>query len=49
MRSDKKVRDGQVRFVLATEPGKWQCVEVAESVIREHLEAWAARSRVERG
>ena len=41
MRADKKVRRGAVRFVLATAPGVWSCQPVADSVIAEHLEAWA--------
>jgi 3-dehydroquinate synthase len=41
MRSDKKSRDGQVRFVLVDEPGQWRCEPVAEDMINEHLTAWA--------
>jgi 3-dehydroquinate synthase len=41
MHSDKKARAGSVRFVLADAPGSWACTVVGESVIREHLDAWA--------
>ncbi len=40
MRSDKKARQGEVRFVLAARPGDWSCDAVPEAVIRQHLEAW---------
>lgn len=40
MRSDKKTRQGEVRFVLAARPGDWSCDAVPEAVIRQHLEAW---------
>jgi len=41
MHSDKKARSGSVRFVLADSPGSWSCAAVEDSVIREHLVAWA--------
>jgi 3-dehydroquinate synthase len=41
MHSDKKARSGSVRFVLADSPGSWSCTAVEDSVIREHLSAWA--------
>jgi 3-dehydroquinate synthase len=41
MHSDKKGRSGSVRFVLADKPGSWGCTAVGDSVIREHLDAWA--------
>ncbi len=40
MRSDKKSRGGQVRFVLPSAPGHWSCVPVQESTIAQHIEAW---------
>jgi 3-dehydroquinate synthase len=40
MRSDKKARNGSIRFVLPTAPGEWRCEAVAESTIVEHLAAW---------
>jgi 3-dehydroquinate synthase len=40
MRSDKKARSGDVRFVLADSPGSWSCTQVADSVLQEHLDAW---------
>jgi 3-dehydroquinate synthase len=45
MYSDKKAKQGAVRFVLPAEPGVWECVAVGESVIGEHLEAWSASKR----
>lgn len=42
MRSDKKVRSGQVRMVLAESPGVWRCEAVADDVVRAHLEQWCA-------
>jgi len=41
MRSDKKARGGNVRFVLADSPGVWSCGTVEDRVISEHLTAWA--------
>jgi 3-dehydroquinate synthase len=40
MRSDKKARSGDVRFVLADSPGSWSCTQVADSILQEHLDAW---------
>ncbi len=40
MRSDKKVRDGRIRFVLAEAAGSWRCEAVDDFVVREHLDAW---------
>lgn len=40
MRSDKKSRTGDVRFVMPSAPGAWECAVVDDEVIREHLEAW---------
>lgn len=42
MRSDKKARAGQVRFVLLDDVGSWQVRPVDEQVILEHLRAWLA-------
>lgn len=39
MRHDKKVRNGQVRFVLSPDVGEWQSTAVADEVLREHIEA----------
>ena len=41
MKRDKKVRDGQVRFVLPRDVGSWELVHVDDDVILEHLSAWA--------
>jgi len=42
LRSDKKVRGGVTRWVLADGPGMWRCQSVEDSTIVEHLQAWAA-------
>lgn len=42
MKSDKKARSGQVRFVVLRQPGQWACEPVADSTIEEHLIAWVA-------
>lgn len=47
MRSDKKSREGQVRFVLASEPGVWECVPVPDEVIEAHVNAWAEKKAKE--
>jgi len=41
MQSDKKARAGDVRLVLADAPGSWRCERVGDSVLQEHLVAWA--------
>lgn len=41
MRSDKKVRAGQVRFVLSRDIGSWEVISVNDETILEHLDAWA--------
>lgn len=41
MQSDKKTRAGKVRFVLAEAPGVWRCEAVTDTMISEHLRAWA--------
>lgn len=40
MKSDKKSRDGVVRFVLLTTPGAWEARAVADEVVVAALEAW---------
>lgn len=45
MHSDKKSQAGEVRFVLPTEVGMWECRAVDETMIREHVTAWAASKR----
>lgn len=42
MRSDKKVRAGEIRFIFATEPGKWVVVPVDDKTITEELNAFLA-------
>lgn len=37
---DKKVRAGQLRFVLVDDIGSWQVVPVDEALVREHVDAW---------
>lgn len=41
LRSDKKVRDGRTRWVLADGPGMWRCQPVDDDTVMEHLQAWA--------
>lgn len=45
MRSDKKAKAGAVRFVLPSAVGVWECCAVEETMIREHVTAWAASRR----
>ena len=40
MKRDKKVRGGQVRFVLPRDVGDWHLVEVDDATILENLSAW---------
>jgi 3-dehydroquinate synthase len=40
MRSDKKARRGELRFVLARAPGTWECRPVDAATVIEHLEKW---------
>jgi len=42
LRADKKVRNGVTRWVLADEPGVWQCMSVEEGTMMEHITAWSA-------
>lgn len=46
MRVDKKARAGAVRMVLATGPGAWRSIAVADTALAAHLEQWA---RIKRG
>ena len=39
---DKKVRSGEVRFVLPKGPGEWESKTVDRERLSAHLEAWAA-------
>jgi len=41
LRSDKKVRNGNTRWVLADGPGMWRCQPVDGDKVMEHLQAWA--------
>ena len=45
MRADKKVRSGAVRFVLLQAPGVWECSAVEDSLVADHLAAWAGSKR----
>jgi len=40
MKSDKKSRDGVVRFVLSTAPGAWTVVPVEDAVVEAALTRW---------
>lgn len=40
MRSDKKVRNGDVRMVLLSALGEWVTTPVSDDVLFEHLRAW---------
>ena len=42
MHGDKKVRAGQVRFVLPRDVGAWELVNVEDATLLEHLGAWSA-------
>ena len=42
MLRDKKVREGNLRFVLVRDIGDWKVVEVENEKVLEHLEFWAA-------
>lgn len=47
MLSDKKNRDGRIRFVLLRTPGDWEVVPVAEEVIMSVLRVWSERLQEE--
>ncbi|MGN0302484.1 MAG: 3-dehydroquinate synthase [Anaerotardibacter sp.] len=40
MLSDKKTKDGQLRFVLPEDVGKWSVETVDNDLVLEHLRAW---------
>lgn len=40
MFSDKKVRNNELRFVLATEPGEWQTIAVDPDLVKIYLILW---------
>jgi 3-dehydroquinate synthase len=40
MRADKKVRSGQVRFVLSTSPGRWESRPVGDAELSVALSEW---------
>ncbi len=49
MRKDKKVRSGEIRWVLPSAAGQWSCVAVDDRIVMEHLRAWAdSKSRESR-
>ncbi len=45
MKSDKKARGGQVRFVLARDFSDWEVRAVDDAILTQHLEAWCAAKR----
>ena len=45
MKSDKKVRNNKVRFVLAKDFSSWETVEVPDETLMQHLEAWCIAKR----
>ena len=45
MKSDKKARGGQLRFVLARDFSDWEVRAVDDAVLMQHLEAWCAAKR----
>ena len=45
MKGDKKVRGGQVRFVLLHDTANWEVVAVPDDTLIAHLEAWCAAKR----
>ena len=47
MKTDKKARSGQIRFVLLDDIASWKVQPVADDTIISHLEAWCmAKSRL---
>ncbi|WP_139650697.1 3-dehydroquinate synthase [Raoultibacter phocaeensis] len=46
MKGDKKVRGGQVRFVLPRDIGRWEVAEIDDAILLEHLGAWARSKEV---
>lgn len=45
MRSDKKARDGAVRFVLLASPGTWEVRTVPDDLLLAELTGWVSRLR----
>ena len=43
MKSDKKSRDGSVRFVLVVDPGEWEVRSVEDAVLLDELTEWVSR------
>jgi len=43
MRADKKVRGGDVRFVMSVGPGEWTVQAVSEDMLASALSRWCAR------
>jgi 3-dehydroquinate synthase len=43
IRSDKKVRAGDVRMVLSRGPGMWDVRPIQDGILEEELEAWCGR------
>ncbi|MDO8848583.1 MAG: 3-dehydroquinate synthase [Coriobacteriia bacterium] len=43
MKSDKKSREGAVRFVLVRAPGQWQTEVVSDEILLEELGRWVSR------
>ena len=44
MKSDKKARDGKVRFVLLRAPGSWTVTQLEDAVVAEALADWCRPS-----
>ncbi|MDR0514938.1 MAG: 3-dehydroquinate synthase [Coriobacteriaceae bacterium] len=42
MRKDKKVRGGEIRFVVPRDVGDWELAVPDPALVEEHLQAWAA-------
>lgn len=40
IRSDKKVRSGEIRMVLVSEPGQWRSVVIDQNMLYDHLRAY---------
>jgi 3-dehydroquinate synthetase len=40
MKSDKKTRDGKVRFILVEAPGSWRATHVSDEVLLAELGRW---------
>lgn len=45
MKSDKKSREGSVRFVLLASPGEWQVLSVSDELLLDELDEWVSRLR----